>query len=248
MADVVVGTDSPNYTPVVGDVGANLYCKVTATNSVGSANANSNTVGPVEAAPAVGGSGWNPSDMSAGLTLSNADKTVSVTTSGVYVSLRGAQSRSAGKLYFEITIDSFDPIAPDDNRLLLGLADGAHVLTDGIAGQVNSLGVIYHLKGTYLDCLSGAGFVSGVPTCGTGDTVGIAADLDTNDIWYSKNGVWVRGDPATATLGLNWGATAAAAMFPYHFALKPDGFTNQTTINTGPTFAATPPTGFSAWG
>jgi len=55
MVDVVVGIDSPNYTPVAGDVGANLYCKVTATNSVGSANANSNTVGPVEAAAAAGG-------------------------------------------------------------------------------------------------------------------------------------------------------------------------------------------------
>src|SRR5215204_4614006 len=50
MVVVIVWTDSPNYTPVAGDVGANLYCKVTATNSVGSANANSNTVGPVEAA------------------------------------------------------------------------------------------------------------------------------------------------------------------------------------------------------
>ena len=51
MPDVVVGIDSPNYTPVSGDLGANIYCKVTATNSVGAASANSNTVGPVAAAP-----------------------------------------------------------------------------------------------------------------------------------------------------------------------------------------------------
>src|SRR5215204_3185730 len=57
MVDVVVGTDSPNYTPVAGDVGANLYCKVTATNAVGSADANSNTVGPVEARVTYAGPG-----------------------------------------------------------------------------------------------------------------------------------------------------------------------------------------------
>ncbi len=55
MPDVVVGIDSDSYTPGPGDVGASLYCRVTATNAAGSAAANSNTVGPVVTAPVVSG-------------------------------------------------------------------------------------------------------------------------------------------------------------------------------------------------
>lgn len=52
MPDTPIGTDSPNYGPLTSaDLGTSIYCRVTATNSVGSANANSNTVGPVVAAP-----------------------------------------------------------------------------------------------------------------------------------------------------------------------------------------------------
>src|SRR5215204_6883067 len=79
MVDVVVGTDSPNYTPDAGDVGANLYCKVTATNSVGSANANSNTVSPVEAAPSAEEAettAWAAAVVTAGGTVSAPRKTL----------------------------------------------------------------------------------------------------------------------------------------------------------------------------
>ena len=50
MVDTPIGTNSPNYTLVSGDVGATIFCRVTATNASGSAQAFSNAVGPVAAA------------------------------------------------------------------------------------------------------------------------------------------------------------------------------------------------------
>ena len=50
MPDTPVGTNSPDYTLTSADLGATIYCKVTATNASGTANADSNTVGPVTAA------------------------------------------------------------------------------------------------------------------------------------------------------------------------------------------------------
>ena len=49
MPDTPVGTNSPDYPLTSADLGADIYCKVTATNASGTANADSNTVGPVTA-------------------------------------------------------------------------------------------------------------------------------------------------------------------------------------------------------
>lgn len=47
-----VGSNQNTYSPVSGDIGANITCVVTATNSQGSANATSNAIGPIVAQPA----------------------------------------------------------------------------------------------------------------------------------------------------------------------------------------------------
>jgi hypothetical protein len=36
-------------------------------------------------------------------------------------------------------------------------------------------------------------------TYATGDVIGVALDADTGDIWFSKNGTWITGDPSTGT-------------------------------------------------
>ena len=50
MVDTPIGTNSPNYMLQPEDVGATVFCRVTATNAIGSAQAFSNAVGPVAAA------------------------------------------------------------------------------------------------------------------------------------------------------------------------------------------------------
>ena len=45
-----IGTNSPNYTLVSGDVGFNIFCNVTASNTAGSTPQVSNTVGPIASA------------------------------------------------------------------------------------------------------------------------------------------------------------------------------------------------------
>lgn len=49
-SDPIPGATSPTYVLTAGDVGLEIFCVVTATNSAGSASANSNTVGPVASA------------------------------------------------------------------------------------------------------------------------------------------------------------------------------------------------------
>jgi hypothetical protein len=47
MVDTPIGIDSPQYTVDPTDIGTNIYCRVTATNLIGSTFATSNIVGPV---------------------------------------------------------------------------------------------------------------------------------------------------------------------------------------------------------
>ena len=57
MVDTPIGTNSPSYTLVSGDLGATIYCRVTATNASGSTNAISNVVGPITSAVAPANAG-----------------------------------------------------------------------------------------------------------------------------------------------------------------------------------------------
>jgi hypothetical protein len=43
------GATSSTYVVLVGDLGTNIICKVTATNSIGNATASSNSIGPISA-------------------------------------------------------------------------------------------------------------------------------------------------------------------------------------------------------
>ena len=86
MVDTIVGIDSPNYTPDTADVAANIYCRVTATNTSGSANADSNTVGPVTAAA---GGGLPVSVQAAG---SDTFTTAAINTTGAGLLIVGGAS------------------------------------------------------------------------------------------------------------------------------------------------------------
>ena len=72
MVDTPIGTNSPNYTLVSGDVGATIFCRVTATNASGSAQAFSNAVGPVAAA---GGGDVTAPTITSSASVSNVENT-----------------------------------------------------------------------------------------------------------------------------------------------------------------------------
>ena len=69
----------------------------------------------------------------------------------------------------------------------------------GPGSYSNQTPVYYFTGSVYHDAtLSAKTVVTGLPSWTTGDIIGIAIDVDTNEIWFSKNGTFINsGDPAT---------------------------------------------------
>ena len=241
------------------DVGQKLFCRVTATNASGAAQAFSNVVGPVAAATPAGGSTWNPADVytdaNADLVFSDGNRTVAgrLLFGFPYCQTRGTLGHSTGKKYFEATLNT----APS-NEAYFGISDGVFALTaSSIAGVTNSKGIVVHssaLNLLFYDASNNSYNLGATVTYANGDVAAFAVDLDAKLLWYRHNGTWlgVSADPATGANGLDWvtGATGTPTlpMFPYYCVksgLNPDF---SVTINTGPTFAHAVPSGFTAWG
>jgi len=240
------------------DVGKYLLCRVTATNPTGSAQAFSNVVGPVVAAPSAG-SAWNPADLyetaDGQLDLTDGDHTVTGRFVAGYPAcqIRGAASNSTGKKYFELIV-----VRSGSNSTVMGLCDGVHSLSGGVlAGAANSLGIIIQCQNSIsvvsitFDSSAGNYYLdTTVAEIFPGDVFGFAVDFDLagGTLWLRYNGTWKRGDPAAGTDGCAWGAGPADAMFPYFGTVSTIAADASVTLNTGPTFAAALPTGFTAWG
>jgi len=238
------------------DVGKYLLCRVTATNPTGSAQAFSNVVGPVVAAPSAG-STWNPADATANMELSGGNLTAQTDDSAGFAwqGVRGTLSHAngSGKWYFEITIVDGGNFPASESKMDFGLVDTTYALSSGVApGVGDSKGFDYRVnEAGFAQAQSGAVAYpsSGYPAHAEGDVVGIACDMSgaTPKIWIRDNGTWLEGDPAAGTGGLDIGATAGA-LFPYVIMQWQAVSPITITLKTVATFAATPPTGFTAWG
>ena len=198
-------------------------------------------------APAAG-STWSATDKTAHWELDGTllIATVDASAGAANVAGRGSLSNSSGKKYFEVTITSIDLTG---NPSYLGLADAVVTIGTGLPGSANSNGIVYRLDIGYIQARTDAEFYSGLPTFANGDVLGVAVDLTNHLAWFSKNGTWVRGDPAAATLPADYGATAGPAMFVFGGTTGYYGVNYIFALNTGGSaFAHSPPTGFTAWG
>ena len=151
---------------------------------------------------------WNPSDKAAGTILSNGNLTAQVQLSDA---VRSTISKSAGKWYWELTINSTNC--------------GGGVATSGASLSSNTYAPN---PGAYADSSGNRtvnGSASGTTfTMANGDILGIALDAGGNTISYYKNNVlqgtadtissgtyfaWAGGPGSSAgTLTANFGATA----------------------------------------
>ena len=133
---------------------------------------------------------WNPDDKHSLLALSNNDLTVTATdTGGTNKCLRSIYAVSSGKWYWEVTIDV------GDSHHQVGIGTENVSLSNWIGAH--SEGYVYTSTGTKGNNNSytayGDAYVSG-------DIIGVALDLDSGDIYFSKNGVWQNsGVPASGT-------------------------------------------------
>ncbi len=99
--------------------------------------------------------------------------------SATHNGVRSTYSKSSGKWYWEITIDS-------GTTHFVGVATGNANLDTYAGGDAYSWG--YHdLDG---EKYSNGGGVAFGDTYVAGDVIGVALDLENNKVWFSKNGVW----------------------------------------------------------
>jgi hypothetical protein len=149
---------------------------------------------------------------------------------------------TSGKWYCEVLVSG-----TPNSANLIGISNEAQLkyltITADVVGTSTGVGYSYFL-------LNGNKYTNATSTAygssiASGDIVGIALDLDSGRIWFSKNGTWqASGDPAAGTnaafTGIasdTWsiGSTSysgGATSFNYNFGQRP--------------FSYTPPTGFKA--
>ena len=179
---------------------------------------------------------WNPSDKSANLTLSNGDLTVAHTGSAGFSAVRATESKSSGKWYWEVTIDTIASY-----NIFIGILTSSGLLSQRIGSTAEgwgyrNYGEKFHNSGT-----TGTSYGD---TYTTNDVIGIALDLDNGKIWWSKNGTWqASGDPVNGTNPAYTGIsdTVFAAISTY---VSSDQF---TAAFKAVEFTYSAPSGFSAY-
>ena len=174
---------------------------------------------------------FNPSDKSAGITLSNGNLTAS--HSAGWQAVRATMGKSTGKWYFEIT--QVGTYAGGEN--MAGVATSASPL-DVLGGD--QYGWVYETNGKKRHDNYSQNFGDSMAD---GDVYCFAIDLDNGKMWAGKNGTWV-GDPEAGTGEMY--ADSFGTVFPGVGGAHTEvGF----TANFGASaFAYTVPTGFnSGW-
>jgi hypothetical protein len=172
---------------------------------------------------------WDP----AGLSPSNASLTNNnLTAHTINVGqARGNVGLQTGKWYFECYLNN----SGAQNGTMLGIASDQHSLVAFPGSDAHSYG--YY-------AFDGKKYNQNVPvayaaTYTTGDTVGIALDLDAGTLIFLKNNV---------DLGVAYSGIASASWFPIVSQGSSAGTNGQVTINFGASsFTYTPPSGYQAF-
>lgn len=167
-----------------------------------------------------------------------------VNTNGI----RSVLAHNTGKVYAEMLYkaDDFGGNVPGMRAGIGMYVDGTRDFTD--IGSLSSQ-YVYDTRGlTWNNNVS----TGATALHGKNSILGIAVDCDTNEVWFSLNGVWLDGDPATGT-SPTFTMTEPTTDYKYIILGNLQGtgaYDHQTevTLRVSDTeFENTPPTGFSPW-
>lgn len=181
---------------------------------------------------------WNPSDKSANITLSGGN--LIATWNGSAGGLRSTTSKTSGKLYFEVTLNTFL------TNVYAGLANSSYALT----APANTANVVLAFLTGATILGNGATLGSTTGSLGAGQVGRFAVDLTNRLFWYSvAGGNWnnnVANNPATGVGGISFSYLTGPFFVYSGSAAGTSG--EQDTVNFGATsFAFAVPSGFSAW-
>ena len=176
-------------------------------------------------------------DKSANVTLSNIDKTATVTTalSGGVRSTTKRTNGTAGKYYAEFVL-----VTP--NSLRVGIHEASATITSAFQGT-------YYTASTGVIAVLGtAGSVDLGPAAVAGDVISMALDAGAERIWFRSNGgLWnadAAANPATGTNGIDISATPNTD----HALWGQSSQISAVTIRTKfAEFGYAAPSGFKSW-
>jgi len=173
---------------------------------------------------------WNPSDKQAGISLSGSNL-IATSTSGSD-GVRGTNSKSSGKHYFEVTLTG------GATNAFIGIASSAWDSSHQLASDANSACYVNNILYT-----NGFGTSGAATTMVIGDVIGVAVDVSNHRIYWSRNNTWQNSaSPTTGTGGLDYITTIP--VFPAFFT-NTAGRTATIAVST---LTYSPPSGFTAWG
>lgn len=190
---------------------------------------------------------WNPSDVSANITLSGSNL-VATSTSITQGGARGVAGKKLGKHYVEFTCTTISGTASGVGAVY----SGASLATMGTASSAG--------RGAFV-LASGHIWTNGVDTGATlgalanGDVICMALDKDNRQVWFRKgagnwNGV-ATNDPTISGTGVYYPSTISqvGSMDAWYIALISNVSGNAVSVNVGDTaFSQTVPSGYtSGW-
>lgn len=176
----------------------------------------------------------DPTDCYPTIELSNDNLTAEETGTSGWNSVRGTVGYTEGQFYFEVTINALAAY------IMIGAADDLMSLGGFVGSSPGSIGIMSVNGQTYTN--GSATGIEGTPSFGTGDIISVAVNLNTNQIWFRKNGgPWnnnALNNPATG-YGTVIGFYPTGPVYP-----AVSGYTvgDEVTCNFGGTpFAYSPP-------
>lgn len=178
---------------------------------------------------------WNSNDSGANITLSNNNLSIGRSTDATFSGIRSTLGKSSGKWYWEYTYTT----SAGSNWPVVGVANSSQALNDNVGNSTNSWGYYASTGGKiYNDIETAYG-----NSFAQGDKIGIALDMDTGKVWFSKNGTWQNsGNPAAGTGEAFSGLTGT--IYPCISIFQQSSI---WTANFGKTtFSYTVPTGFNS--
>lgn len=190
---------------------------------------------PSAAAPS--GVTWDPATMGAGVTLSNGNLTAQATGTE-YGNVRSTASKSSGKWYFEIVLETIG------SGFMPGVGISRH-LPAADNGEFGAAIGGHELRANGDRYSNGTNTSSWTAALTAADIVMVAFDMGAGHVWFGKNGAWLNsGDPAAGTSPAITGVTGAQMAAA---STGPSGSLGKCTAKFSPAdLSYSPPAGFSA--
>lgn len=189
---------------------------------------------------------WNTTNYTGTWTFTNGDLTADWVAGSGVTNVHAMTGRSSGKRYFEVYLDNIPTVYGTAVRHDIGVTRKTPPSSGGSDVQGASApvdGACYRIGGAIFVNSTNVGAVTALAST---DVVGVAMDLATGNVWFSRNGIWTQGDPAAGT---SPEGTLTPGVTYYPGIAAESGADMKVTLHTKASdMTYSPPSGFSSWG